>query len=58
MGRGTTKIGFVNDNRQEVLRDTGLSGTDHGRRVYEVRCQLCDHRYRGPSGPANGQIDR
>lgn len=52
MGRGTTKIGFVNDNRQEVLRDTGLPGTDHLQRVYELRCKHCEHRY-GANGSDN-----
>jgi hypothetical protein len=29
----TTKVGFVNDNHQVVIRNTGLPGTDHGQQI-------------------------
>ncbi|HEV3279417.1 MAG TPA: hypothetical protein VG860_21695 [Terriglobia bacterium] len=43
--RGTTKIGFVNPNGQVVIRDTGLPGTDHLQRIYQLGCSLCGHVY-------------
>ena len=43
--KGTTTIGFVSKRHQEVLADTGIAGTDHNARVYELRCQDCGHRY-------------
>ena len=43
--RLTTSAGFVNRNRQEVLRNTGLPGTDHGQSVYAIRCGECRVEY-------------
>ena len=37
----TTAIGYVNRNGQEVIRATGLLGTDHLQRVYVLRCREC-----------------
>ena len=45
MSKGTTEIGFINRNRQKVVRKTGLDGTDHNQRVYELECLECGHRY-------------
>ncbi len=39
--RGTTVPGFVNANGQITIRDTGLAGTDHLQRVYQVACSHC-----------------
>ena len=41
----TTVIGYVNRNDQEVVRATGLPGTDHLQLVYELRCRACEHVY-------------
>ena len=43
--RGTTEVGYVNRNNQEVLRDTGEPGTDHRQRIYVLRCNDCGHEY-------------
>jgi hypothetical protein len=34
----TTEPGYVNQNGQEVIRPTGISGTDHGQYVHVLRC--------------------
>ena len=39
------KPGDVNRNGQVVIRDTGLSGTDHLQRVYQLGCSHCGHVY-------------
>lgn len=41
----TTEPGFENRNRQQVVRPTGLRGTDHNARVYEIVCRDCGYRY-------------
>jgi hypothetical protein len=43
--KGTTTPGFVNPHRQEVIRNTGNAGTDHGQFVYELKCQLSGQHY-------------
>src|SRR5260370_21462817 len=43
--KGTTTPGFVNPHGQEVIRNTGKTGTDHGQVVYELKCQNCGHQY-------------
>jgi predicted RNase H-like nuclease len=43
--RGTTAPGFINRNRQENVRATGLPGTDHGQSVYVLRCGTCRREY-------------
>src|SRR5258708_30663121 len=43
--KGTTTPGFANPHRQEVIRNTGKAGTDHGQSVYELKCQHCGHSY-------------
>lgn len=48
MGReskGTTAPGYVNGKGQEVVRATGLAGTDYGQSVYVLRCGRCGHEY-------------
>ena len=45
----TTEPGYVNRNNQQVIRNTGKSGTDYGQYVYELECLNC----RGHHG-ANG----
>ena len=42
---GSTQIGYVNRNQQEVIRGTGIPGTDHGQYVYVLRCRACGHEY-------------
>jgi hypothetical protein len=41
----TTKIGNINRNHQTVVRSTGLPGTDHGQRIYMLRCGDCGVEY-------------
>lgn len=43
--RGTTRIGFVNRNRQVNLRATDLPGNDHLQKIYVLRCKHCEHEY-------------
>jgi hypothetical protein len=43
--RETTTPGYVNRNRQEVIRNTGLPGTDHFQFVYVLRCGDCANEY-------------
>jgi hypothetical protein len=50
----TTTPGYVNRNDQQVVRPTGLPGTDHGSWTYELRCRRCDYRY-GSNGTDNWQ---
>jgi hypothetical protein len=42
---GTTQVGYINRNGQEVVRPTGKPGTDHGQYVYVLRCRTCGHEY-------------
>lgn len=41
----TTQLGYANRNGQVVVRNTGLSGTDHVQTVYELKCSHCSHIY-------------
>lgn len=41
----STQTGYVNPNGQEVLGPTGLPGTDHGQKVYVLRCRACFQEY-------------
>ena len=41
----TTRVGNVNRNGQEVIRPTGVAGTDHGQYVYVLHCKGCGHEY-------------
>jgi hypothetical protein len=43
--RHTTAVGFINRNRQVVIRRTDRPGTDHGQVVYVLRCELCRADY-------------
>ncbi len=52
--KGTTVPGYVNRNGQTVIRATGLRGTDHGQRVYVLRCGSCAREY-GSNGSDNHQ---
>ena len=48
MGRtskGTTDPGYRNRNNQTVIRRTDIPGTDHGQRVYVLKCGRCDREY-------------
>jgi hypothetical protein len=45
MSKGTTEPGFVNPNRQEVIRRTNLAGNDHLQYTYVLRCGNCDTEY-------------
>ena len=38
MNKGTTAIGYVNRNRQTVVRKTSLPGNDFGQKVYVLKC--------------------
>ena len=44
--------GYVNLRGQIVVRNTGLSGTDHGQSVYELKCSHCGLTY-GANGSDN-----
>lgn len=37
MSEGTTRIGYVNEKGQEVIRATDRPGTGHGQRIYILR---------------------
>jgi predicted RNase H-like nuclease len=52
--RPTVQPGYVNRNQQEVIRATGLRGTDHGESIYVLRCGLCANEY-GSNGTDNFQ---
>ncbi|TXM65783.1 hypothetical protein [Methylobacterium sp. WL120] len=45
MSKGTTEIGYVNRNDQEVIRRTDEPGTDHMQKVYVLRCRPCGAEY-------------
>jgi hypothetical protein len=42
---GTSRVGYVNRNVQEVVRPTGKAGNDHRQYVYVLRCRGCGHEY-------------
>jgi hypothetical protein len=41
----TTYPGYLNRNRQKVIRKTDLRGNDFGQFVYELECGKCSQRY-------------
>ncbi|WP_206678056.1 hypothetical protein [Martelella limonii] len=41
----TTRPGYRNRNGQIVIADTGLPGTDHNQRIYQLCCGRCGHNY-------------
>ena len=41
----TTDAGYINRNRQKVIRRTDLRGSDFGQYVYEMQCAACGHKY-------------
>jgi hypothetical protein len=41
----TTVPGYINRNRQIVLRATGEPGTDHGQSIYALHCGDCSYEY-------------
>lgn len=41
----STRVGYVNPNGQQVLGPTGQVGTDHGQKIYVLKCQTCAHEY-------------
>jgi hypothetical protein len=43
--KGTTVPGYENDNGQVVVHRTEKSGTDHGQRVYVLKCKECNREY-------------
>lgn len=43
--RGTTAIGFTNPRQQTVVKATNLPGTDHGQKIYVLRCSPCGNEY-------------
>jgi hypothetical protein len=43
--KGTTDVGYINKNGQVVIRNTGLPGTDHNQKVYQLGCSHCGHVY-------------
>jgi hypothetical protein len=53
-GKGTTDPGYVNRNRQKVLRNTGLPGNDYMQRTFALHCGDCSYEY-GSNGSDNWQ---
>ena len=43
--KGSTASGYVNKNGQVTIRDTGVPGTDHFQRVYQIACSHCGQVY-------------
>jgi len=43
----TTTPGYINKHNQQVIRKTGLAGTDHNQKVYHLRClnEACGAEY-------------
>jgi hypothetical protein len=41
----TTSPGYTNRNRQRVIRQTDLPGTDHFQKVYVLQCEYCETEY-------------
>jgi hypothetical protein len=41
----TTLPGYINRNRQRVIRATDLPGTDHLQKIYVLRCEDCGTEY-------------
>ena len=41
----TTTPGYVNRNRQRVVRKTDLPGNDHLQKTYELHCGDCQRSY-------------
>jgi hypothetical protein len=44
-GKGTTRVGFVSDLGQVVIRNTGLAGNDKNQTIYQLGCSFCGHVY-------------
>ena len=45
-GKGeTTRIGFVNKNKQKCYGQRGVPGTDHGQLAYRLECLECGYIY-------------
>jgi hypothetical protein len=45
MNSETTITGFINRNQQVNLGFDNPNGTDHGQKVYALRCQKCGFTY-------------
>jgi len=41
----TTRIGYVNRNRQKNHGTRGTQGTDHCQYAYKLECLSCGHKY-------------
>ena len=41
----TTNTGYINRNRQRVIRKTDIRGNDFGQYVYELQCAACGQNY-------------
>lgn len=41
----TRQPGYTNRHAQNVVRDTGLRGTEQGQTAYVLECEQCQHRY-------------
>jgi len=41
----STRVGYLNADDQVVLGPTGRAGTDHGQKIYVLKCQHCAHEY-------------
>lgn len=45
MSKGTTKLGFINPNQQINLGCLNIPGTDHGQKLYHMKCIKCLHEH-------------
>lgn len=55
VGGRTTQVGYRNRNDQEVVRPTGLPGTDHLQYVYVLRCAACGCEYGANGSDIHGR---
>ena len=44
LGKGTTKVGYLNKNQQRVIEATELPGTGRFQKVYVLKCEEKPHR--------------
>ena len=44
-GGNTTRVGYVNDNRQQCLGHRGRDGNDYLQKAYKMKCLCCGYVY-------------
>ena len=45
MGNSTVP-GYINKNNQQNMGGTGQEGTDHGQKLYQMKCLKCGFEYK------------